>query len=82
MNLKDRMPVQIPSGYDSLRDVGFNGVTFVAIMNDDIIYKGYFLSETSKTLGYTISGCMDGYGYRSMDRDEGVFVENININLP
>lgn len=81
MNLKDKMSVEIPKGYESFRDVGFNGVAFVAIKNGDVVYKGYFSSETSKTLGYIISGCMNGSEYRGVDGHEGVFVENIDINL-
>lgn len=81
MNLEDRMPVALPKGYESYRDVGYNGVAFVVIKNDGIAYKGYFSSETSKTLGHIIHGCMSGQGYRDIHGYDGVFVENIEINM-
>ena len=52
----------------NLEDFEFNGIAFVAIENGEVVYKGYFSSETSKTMSFSV--------------DEEVYVKNIEINLP
>ena len=81
MDLENRIPMECPSGYD-IGEVGFNGIAFVAIEKGEVIYKGYFTSDTYRAMGYTINSCLET-GQYAMDIDlPKAYIESITISVP
>lgn len=80
MNLEERLSVECPVGYN-IMEVGYNGVTFIAIQNGEVVYKGYFASETSKALGDVTKDLLEGYNYYfGLDLPKA-YVEQITISV-
>ncbi len=81
MNLEERLSVECPSGYN-IWEVGYNGIAFIAIQNGKVVYKGYFASESSKAMGYTINHCMENGQYHWDFCLPEAYVEQITISVP
>lgn len=62
--------------------MGYNGIAFIAIQNGEVVYKGYFASETSKALGYVTEDLLEGYNYSLGSYLPEAYVEQITISVP